>query len=374
MKFSVGIIEPVGGHGGMDYYDYGLALGLSENNVNVVLYTSNETKIRNYQNVTTKLFFNNMWKSNFIIKVLKYLFGHYFAIKDLKKRDIKILHLHFFKLRLIDLFIIKLAKFHGLIVIGTLHDINAFDKKANKLVEKKCINFLDGIIVHNQSSLNSLNKKQKLKSSIKIIPHGNYLPFLDKTKFKSLKNDDKLKLLFFGQIKKVKGLKTLLEAMKILKDADQKIELVIAGKAWKSDLNVYTELISKLNISEIVKTNFSYIPDSEVSNYFNSADLIVLPYTKIYQSGVLLLSMSYGKPVICSDLDPFKEIIIDNENGFLFQSENEIDLAKKIIDIIEKNKLSSVTENANALISSKFDWINIGKTTKEFYTNLLNNN
>jgi len=83
-KMSVGIVEPVGGHGGMDYYDYGLAMGLGNAGVFVRYYTCNQTNIREYHNTETIVCFRNMWKRNFVIKSLKYLYGHFCAIKDLK--------------------------------------------------------------------------------------------------------------------------------------------------------------------------------------------------------------------------------------------------------------------------------------------------
>lgn len=371
-KISVGIVEPVGGHGGMDYYDYGLSMGLGVNDVEVFFYTSDNTKVREFSKVKTLIFFKKMWKRSFLIKIFRYLAGHYLAVEDIKKRDIKIIHLHFFTFRSIDLLILWYARYRGLVTIVTIHDIDSFDKKANDFIERKCFSYIDGIIVHNQSSLNALSNKFDNNIPTNIIPHGNYLPFInDICAIKSNKTS-KFSLLFFGQIKQVKGLDILLEALNIIKKSGFQVELVIAGKAWKSDLNEYESLIKDLNIADIVKTDFRYIPDEEVSFFYKQADLVVLPYRKIYQSGVLLLTLSYGKPILCSDLEPFREIIIDNKNGFLFKNENPMDLAIKIQEIIlDKNKLNRVSDNANLMIRDKYDWIKIGKLTKKFYSDLI---
>ncbi|WP_427874958.1 glycosyltransferase [Flavobacterium sp. MMS24-S5] len=215
--FSIGLIEPVGGHGGMDYYDYGLAMGLAENNVKVVYYTCSETNERKYDNVQTFICFKKMWKRNFFIKVFKYLIGHCLAISDLKKRNIKIIHLHFFSFRSIDLFILWYARMNNFKMIITLHDINSFYKKANRIIEKRCFKYIDGIIVHNKSSLKALDSKFKLPIPKAIIPHGNYLPFINNLPNVESIDKDKFSLLFFGQIKKVKGLDVLLKAISILK-------------------------------------------------------------------------------------------------------------------------------------------------------------
>jgi D-inositol-3-phosphate glycosyltransferase len=374
IKLSVAIIEPVGGHGGMDYYDYGLAMGLGINDVDVVLYTSDNTKVRQYLNVETLLFFKKMWKQNFLIKVLKYLAGHYFSIQDIKKRGVKIIHLHFFTFRSIDLLILWYSRLNNLKIAATIHDINSFDKKANSFIERSCVNYIDGLIVHNQSSLNVLNDKLDVSVPKIIIPHGNYLPFIDEVSDLKTEKSEKFTLLFFGQIKKIKGLDVLLHALKFVKERGCQVELIIAGKAWKSDLNYYINLIKDLNLEDVVTTDFRYIPDEEVAGFYTKADLVVLPYRQIYQSGVLLLTLSYGKPVLCSDLEPFKEIIIDNSTGFLFESGNPRDLAEKIENIIlDKNCLSKVASATNLMIRDKFDWIKIGSLTKEFYLDIIKN-
>lgn len=368
---KVGIIEPVGGHGGMDYYDYGLAMGLGSNNTLVRYYTCDQTQIREYKNTETIICFRNMWKRSFVIKSAKYLYGHLFAIRDLRKHSFKIVHLHFFTFRSIDLIILWMAKFYKLKIVATIHDIDSFDKKAISFIEKSCLKLINGIIVHNETSLKMLMGKLKIEVPNAIIPHGNYLPFINTIEIKERLNE-KLSILFFGQIKKVKGLDILLNAVKIVLDSGYNLELVIAGKPWKSDLEEYENLIEKLGISNSVKTKFNYIPDSEVSAYYNDADIVILPYRTIYQSGVLLLTLSYGKPVICSDLQAFQEVIVDGVNGLLFQTENAFDLAEKIIDVIQNpNLLNTIKLNSIKTIKEDYDWGKIGAKTSQFYKDVL---
>ena len=118
-------------------------------------------------------------------------------------------------------------------------------------------------------------------------------------------------------------------------------------------------------------TEYNHIPNEWVEAYYEAADLVVLPYKRIYQSGVLLLSMSYGRPVLTSDLPAFMEIIEHGENGFLFESENAEDLADKIMDLAEnKGQLSIVRDRASKKIRSEFDWVHIGAKTKALYSTL----
>lgn len=369
---KIAIIEPVGGHGGMDYYDYGLAYGLGSNNVEVLYYTCDKTNRRDFPNVSTKITFNKLWDTNFICKIFRYLKGHIQSFRDARKEGAKIVHLHFFTFRIIDYLVLILARLMNFIVVVTIHDVNAFDKKANQTIEKKCYTLIDGIIVHNESSYNDLKKKNIQIKNITIIPHGNYKPFIDVPSPKRKETD--FSLLFFGQIKKVKGIDILLKAMKMVKERGyNNICLTVAGKAWKSDLNYYIGLIKDLGIQEQVKTDFRYIPDNEVAKFYMNTDLVILPYTEIYQSGVLLLTMSYGRPVLCSDLDAFKEIVVDRQTGFLFETKNEVDLADKIINIYEHQEtLIQVINRAGVLMDTKYDWVKIGKRTRTFYYKSIN--
>jgi glycosyltransferase involved in cell wall biosynthesis len=365
-KISSAIIEPIGGHGGMDYYDYGLAYGLGENEVKVVYYTCDKTQIRYFKNVETVITFKKLWNVNIACKIYRYLEGHFFAFKDAKRREINIIHLHFMAFRFIDYLILLIAKKMNFKIVVTVHDINSLYKKANFAIERKCYQLIDTVIVHNNSSLEKLKTKRIPIKKVAVIPHGSYKPFI--TSLFPKQSNDIFTLLFFGQIKKVKGLDILLEATKIVIDKGYKIKLIVAGKAWKDNVEYYISLIESLNIKNNVETNIRYIPDKEVSLFYSRANLVVLPYTEIYQSGVMLLTMSYERPVLCSDLNAFKEFVVDSQTGFLFQNKNKEDLADKICYIIEnKHILPTIIDNANALIDTNHNWINIGKLTLGLY-------
>jgi D-inositol-3-phosphate glycosyltransferase len=365
----IGIVEPVGGHGGMDYYDYGLSMGLGYSGIDVTLYTSQETILREFKNVKTTYFFKGVWKSNFFLKTCRYIFGHIRAFLDIRKHGGQVVHLHFFVIRSIDLLVLLIAKLFRLKIVVTIHDVTGFDQRANKYIEQYTYSLIDEIIVHNKTSKQVLESKLPKNKSLSIIPHGNYLPFISRIPDTT---GTTFTLLFFGQIKKVKGLDILLEAIQRLKTDGVIVSVIIAGKAWKSDLDEYKRMINEFGIQDFIETDFRYIPDQEVADYYSRAHLVVLPYKEIYQSGVLLLTMSYGKPVICSDLHAFTEIIKDGVNGYLFRTQNPDDLADKIKGIM-KNRLAleNVVSEANLTIEDDYDWRKIGKDTALIYRKLL---
>ena len=178
--------------------------------------------------------------------------------------------------------------------------------------------------------------------------------------------------LFFGQIKKVKGLDVLLKALAILNKSEISFRLTIAGKVWQDSFEHYQQIIDEQNLASVIDLHLQYIPDEEMWNYFNDANLVVLPYKKIYQSGVLLMAMSFGRAVLASDLPAFAEVINPGENGFLFQSEDSVALAAELSQIIQQRDiLSRIEDKAYRSIKTEFDWTRIAMETRKVYDGVL---
>ena len=363
----VSIVDPVGGHGGMDYYDYGLAQGLGGNNLNVNYYTCNKTNVRFYDNVQTNATFGNVWENKGLFKLLAFLSGYVKAFKNAKRAKSEVLHFQFFGLGKINLIVLAIASLFKQKKVVTLHDIESFHKGSSKFIAKLCLTLIDGIIVHNQFSKSEFEKNFKFNGKTSIIPHGNYLPFVETQPLNS--KSPLINILFFGQIKEVKGIDVLLDAMEKVVKKSNHYHLTIAGRPWKTEVKYYEDKIKKMGLSNHVTTHFKYIKDEDVDQLYKNASIIVMPYKKIYQSGVLLLSLSYGRTVIASDLSPFKEVISDGENGFLFESENSSSLSNCILKL-NHQLIEDTTENSKHLISQKYDWVKIGKATLKFYTSL----
>jgi len=216
-----------------------------------------------------------------------------------------------------------------------------------------------------------------VKDKIHIIPHGNYIPFIKVSEDKEASREylalprNKTILLFFGMIKKVKGLDVLLESFKKVVVEHSDLVLLIAGRPWEHDFDSYQKIIDKNHLAENIILHTKFIADHDVRHYYCASDLVVLPYKRIYQSGVLIMTLSYIRPVLASDLLPLKEIIVDNENGFLFKSEDVNDLADKLkLILADKKNLENVSKNGYNFIKNRFSWEKIGRLTKIAYQSL----
>ncbi|RDH81209.1 MAG: glycosyl transferase [endosymbiont of Galathealinum brachiosum] len=373
---KVGIIEPVGAHGGMNYYDFGLANGLVKSNCQVILYTSEETSSEGVSAFEIKKTFKGVWgKAPKVLRAVRFVYGLYDSLKDAKVNDVAVIHFHFFHYTVLEVLSVKLAKKFGFKVVVTAHDVESFAVKRGGSRAKKILQSVDKVIAHNEVSKCELVAEVLLsEDSTCIIPHGHYLDSIgilpDKTLAREklgLSVDDKV-LLFFGQIKKVKGLDILLKSLPRVIKIHPDLKLVIAGKVWKDDFSIYKKLISDNKLENYVISHIRYISDSDVANYYLSADLVVLPYRKIYQSGVLLMAMSYGVPVLASDILGMTEIVQDGNNGFLFVSEDVNNMSMRLKKILMNPKdLTKMGVAGHKTVVTEHDWSQIGSMTCKVY-------
>ena len=376
------IIDSVGAHGSsFHFYLFGQAKGLIKNGVETSVYTNDETQDPKINSLKFYQAYKKLYKSKSkLIGGLRYLLGSTFAIFHARISGCSILHYHLFYTNILVLFNILLTRILFGKAVLTIHDVSSFSNDYESVFLSKLIyKFSNSIITHNMFSKTEIKKIKHLKSfDIHIIPHGNYLPFINVQENKLLCRDrlqiskNKKVIMFFGMIKKVKGLEVLLHALCEVKKNHNDVLLLIAGKSFKNDFTVYQKIIDQNNLQNHCMLHIRFIPDQDVEYYYGACDLVVLPYKRIYQSGVLLMSLSFEKATLVSNLPPLKEIITDGKNGFIFESENSIDLAKKLNDILSnKILLNKVGRNGRKLVEKKYNWEKIGRDTQKIYQGLI---
>lgn len=376
MGIKVAIIEPVGGHGGMNYYDFGLLDGLELAGMAVSLYTCDATEIPEKNIHCTYCFFKRIYgKSPKAIRFLRFIVGLLKSLGHARINGAKLVHYHIFQYSLLEFLEVVATRFLGMRFVLTVHDVESFSSKKNIFMTKFILRRAQGIVVHNTISNQSvLNLVPEAVHKISIIPHGNYLEHVkeapsleDARKILGIPFDSQV-ALFFGQIKKVKGLDILLHAWKDVVKNNSKALLVVAGRLWKEDFKYYLDITEQCCLENSVKFDIRYIPDDEALLYYSAADVIVLPYRKIYQSGVLLMALSHAKAVVVSNLPGMTEVIKDCENGFVFRDGDTFDLSVTITRILSNADLRAAAAFKGLdTVTTQHDWYKIGEITKAFY-------
>jgi len=190
-------------------------------------------------------------------------------------------------------------------------------------------------------------------------------------------NDSDKTLLFFGNIAPYKGLKYLVDAFGELAKRDDSYRLIIAGKVKPGHRKYWSEIHSQIATSEVQKhiiERIEHIPDEEVELYFKAADVLIVPYVHIFQSGVPFLAYSFGLPVIPTDVGSLRQGIVEGRTGFVCRPEDSSDLARTIEKYFDselfrnlENRRLEIKEYAN----ERYSWNKVAAITTAVYSRLL---
>jgi glycosyltransferase involved in cell wall biosynthesis len=131
-----------------------------------------------------------------------------------------------------------------------------------------------------------------------------------------LKLGGKNVILFFGYVRKYKGLMNLLEAFPEIKQGVENAHLLIVGEYY-DDPGPYHEVIKKLGLQDNVTEVAEYVANEDVHLYFEAANVAVLPYNEATQSGILSIAYGFAKPVIVTNVGGLAELVDEGKTGFV---------------------------------------------------------
>ncbi|MBC8205157.1 glycosyltransferase [bacterium] len=172
-------------------------------------------------------------------------------------------------------------------------------------------------------------------------------------------------ILFFGFIRKYKGLMTLLKAFPaLMREYDGDIRLVIAGEFY-DERKSYDEFIESAGIGDKVTLSADFIPNEEVGYYFGAADAVVLPYLSASQSGIVQIAYGYGKPVISTETGGLPEVVTHGKTGLLCPPDDSEALTETIIKFYQQ-KDSIPWEKNITEARRRFTWDNLIDAIEEF--------
>lgn len=237
----------------------------------------------------------------------------------------------------------------------------------------------DQLIVHAPENKERLQKDFGISpDKVTIVPHGDFSFFIDLRRDepnpveKLRQSETEQLILFFGYIRKYKGLPYLIKAFpEILKECPD-TRLVIAGECWE-DLKEYETLIENLGVSDRVVLKPSFVPDRNVWQFFDAADVVVLPYHNTEQtiSGPLLVSMAFGKAAIAGNCGGIGNLIKNGEDGILVEGGNVDQLKDATVKLLQDPELrKTLGRNAEEEIK-KFNWPDVAKEIVEVYGKAL---
>ena len=273
-------------------------------------------------------------------------------------------------------------------VVLTAHNVNIGrrdlnDSWLNRFSLKIQYGLSDHIFVHTEKMKRELLSDFGIQASkVSVIPFGinNTVPNTTLTTLKAkeqlgVTSKDKT-LLFFGNIAPYKGLEYLISAFTEILERDGSYRLIIVGKPKGPEdyWNQIQQSIERNGTRDRIIEKIEYVPDEETELFFKAADVLILPYTRIFQSGVLFLGYSFGVPAIAADVGTLKEEIIEGQTGFVFKPQDSSDLASVICKYFEselfrnlETRRIEIKEYAN----KRYSWDKVAAITTRVYLNLL---
>ena len=258
----------------------------------------------------------------------------------------------------------RVKKNHYSKVVCIADNILPHEKRpGDKIFTKYFLKPVDGFITMSEKVLSDLKLFAKGKPA-QLIPHplydnfGKVVPKKEARKKLGINEEDKV-VLFFGFIRKYKGLDILLNAFKILNEENKlkNLKLLIAGEFYEDEKN-YSGLINDPAIKNNLILHTHFISDSEVKFFLCAADCVVQPYRSATQSGVTPLAYHFEIPMIVTNVGGLPSMVPDKKVGLIAEPNAE-SIAEKIeefFELGEKFFLPNLREE-----KKKYSWENMVK-------------
>lgn len=272
-------------------------------------------------------------------------------------------------------------------VVLTVHNVNSGwrdnnDSLLNRLTLRIQYRLCDHLFVHTEQMKRELQAcfgVTDTKISVIPFPINNIVP---NTALSTSEAKQQLGLsgfhkvvLFFGWIAPYKGLEYLIDAMAILAPKDPSYRLVVAGlpKNCQSYWEAIKRRLSDPQLGSCVIERSEFVPDADIEIYFKGADVAVLPYLYIFQSGVIFLSYNFGLPVIATDVGSLRDYIVEGKTGFVCKPQDPIDLANQIATYFASElykQLPLRRREIHEFGNLGHSWAKVGDITSAVYGNL----
>jgi glycosyltransferase involved in cell wall biosynthesis len=255
--------------------------------------------------------------------------------------------------------ILRIAKSNGHTKVASIIDnIIPHEKRlGDTAFAKYFVGAVDGFVVMSKSVGEDM-RQFTLDKSVEFVPHpiydnyGTIVPKTEAIEQLQLSPTNKY-LLFFGFIRKYKGLDILLKAMADKRIHDLGIKAIIAGEYY-DEQQQYLDLIEEYDLHQHIILKDDFIPNDEVRYYFGASDVVVQPYKSATQSGISQLAFHFEKPMIVTNVGGLPEIVNDGVSGYVTEVDSAA-IADAIVDYYQHEQEVAFTE---AVIEKKkeFSW------------------
>lgn len=284
-----------------------------------------------------------------------------------------------------DLFLFRLLRRLGLRLIHTAHNVLPHDGLDNeeRLALDEIYRNADRVIVHSEGNRRDLHSEFAVGlEGIAVVAHGSYDFLLPDDPTGPLEARAQVGfpaagriLLFFGLIRRYKGLEYLVEAFGLVERRFPDARLAIVGQIPDADTDdhaYYSRLLERASRNSSILYVPEYVPVDRVGLYFLAADVVVLPYVTTSQSGVLMAALAAGRPVIVTDTGAMAEVVENGKTGFVVPPRDAAALADAMARILDRPETAArMGRQASELALTNLSWETIADQTRDLYQQVL---
>lgn len=215
--------------------------------------------------------------------------------------------------------------------------------RVDRALVRAALGPVDGLVVH-AASQRDVADRLFPSTPVLVTPHPTYAVDIDRPGGRA--TTDTTNLLYFGLVRRYKGVDVLLRALPAVARA-RDVRLVVAGEFW-DPVSDYTALIDELSIGGHVDLRPGYVPEADLMKLLGEADLVVAPYRAATQSGAVELAFGAGLPVVASRVGGLADQVEHGVNGLLVPPDDPEALASAVIEASRPTTLDELSRHARA--------------------------
>jgi glycosyltransferase involved in cell wall biosynthesis len=340
-----------------------------------------------YQGVNVEVRFSRFLKKTNLLKLaanprvrrLLRVIEHPIDLMQIFMRGIDpkpILHFQWFTVAALDTWVWRILKKAGYPLVHTAHNILPHGTHEAPPGLVSLYSIPQRIIVHTPKLAEELcTLFPGTASRVRVIPHGTLFDDVP-TQSRSLARQalgiaqDSPVVLFWGLLTPHKGVEGLIRAFSKVVDKVDNALLLLVGKP-NTPIAPYRTLIAQLNLETAIRTHFGFVPTGEISKYFGAADVVVLPYLKASQSGVLLAAYRFGRAVIVTDTGGLPDTVESGVNGLIVPPGDESALVEALIELLSKQaRTRDMGGHSRRIGLERYNWRDIARQTITVYQEL----
>lgn len=273
-----------------------------------------------------------------------------------------------------ELLIVKLL---GVRIVWTVHNLLEHDDprgpghpEIELFFHRILVRLYDQLIVHSwfarDAAIRTYHLRGPLENKVNVIAHGHYIHSYknevgrEQARRKLKLDEEAVVFLYFGQIRRYKGVFGLVDQFRKLEDP--RVRLLIVGDPANDAERL--KLAQHCQGDSRIKSRLQFIPDEEIQLYMNAADVVVLPFRDMLTSATVLLAMSFGRAIVAPRLGYIDEVL-DEEGGFLYDPSDRHGLLKALSQALTADV--AAMGQRNYAKAQCFDWDGIAEQTHEAY-------